>query len=51
VGRPGGRGGDGGAIRRDPVFAAVGLLLLYIIAEPVLFAGRRKRLPHDVTAE
>jgi manganese transport protein len=31
-----------------PVFAAVGLLLLYILAEPVLFAGRRKRPPHDV---
>ncbi len=31
-----------------PVFVAVGLLLLYIIAEPVLFAGRRKRQPPDV---
>ena len=31
-----------------PVFVAVGLLLLYIIAEPVLFAGRGKRQPPDV---
>jgi len=31
-----------------PVFVAVGLLLLYVIAEPVLFAGRRKRQPPDV---
>ncbi|MBP2689789.1 MAG: mntH, partial [Deltaproteobacteria bacterium] len=31
-----------------PIFAAVGLLLLYVIAEPVLFAGRRKRQPPDV---
>ncbi|MCR4308927.1 MAG: Nramp family divalent metal transporter [Deltaproteobacteria bacterium] len=31
-----------------PVLVAVGLLLLYIIAEPVLFAGRGKRQPPDV---
>ncbi|MGZ8474469.1 MAG: universal stress protein, partial [Candidatus Deferrimicrobiaceae bacterium] len=31
-----------------PIFVAVGLLLLYVLAEPVLFAGRRKRLSHDV---
>jgi len=31
-----------------PIFVAVGFLLLYVLAEPVLFAGRRKRLPHDV---
>jgi len=31
-----------------PIFAAVGLLLLYVIAEPVLFAGRGKRQPPDV---
>ena len=31
-----------------PVFAAVGLLLLYVFAEPILFAGRGKRPPHDV---
>jgi manganese transport protein len=31
-----------------PIFVAVGLLLLYVLAEPVLFAGRRKRQPPDV---
>jgi len=31
-----------------PVLVAVGLLLVYVIAEPVLFAGRRKRQPPDV---
>ncbi|MDP2658137.1 MAG: Nramp family divalent metal transporter, partial [Candidatus Deferrimicrobium sp.] len=31
-----------------PVLVAVGLLLLYIIAEPVLFAGRGKRQPPGV---
>jgi manganese transport protein len=31
-----------------PVFVAVGVLLLYVLAEPVLFAGRGKRQPPDV---
>jgi manganese transport protein len=31
-----------------PVLVAVGLLLLYVIVEPVLFAGRGKRQPPDV---
>lgn len=44
----GGAAGTAARFVAIPVFAAVGLLLLYIIAEPVLFAGRRKRLPHDV---
>jgi len=43
-------GGAAGAAARYvavPLAVAVGLLLLYILLEPILFAGRRK-LPHDV---
>jgi len=44
----GGPAGTAAKFVAIPVFAAVGLLLLYIIAEPFLFAGRRKRQPPDV---
>ena len=43
-------GGTAGTVARYvavPVALAVGVLLLYVLAEPVLFAGRRKQ-PHDV---
>jgi len=44
----GGAAGTAARFVAIPIFAAVGLLLLYVFAEPVLFAGRRRRLPHDV---